>query len=106
MPHTRREPIRKLVVERLSRIAVHQVKLGVPLRMTTRRMDVQPAKEAAPGIEHPFGRLVLEVLLPESDDAALGDEECQLLFFARGEEVELDPGDFGPKTGRQLSGDG
>lgn len=76
--------------------------MGELLRLATRRVHVQPAKAPPPVLELPFWGLVDELLVPERDDTALRDVEGKLRAFARGEEVELEVGDFGAKVGSEL----
>lgn len=103
MPHATRKPIPRLKVERLPSILVHQMELGIPLRMSTRRMDMQSPEERAPFVQHPLWLLILEILVSKGDNASLGDEEGELLFLTRAEEMELNTRDFRAKARRQLS---
>ena len=53
-------------------------------------------------MKEPLWLLVVEVLVAEDDDAALGDVERELLSAARVERVQLDAFDLGAELGREL----
>ena len=64
-------------------------------------MDVQ-GTEVPRKLLLPLRSNVLEVLVPEDDDAALRDQERQLILLAVVELGQLQPADLGPNDGREL----
>jgi hypothetical protein len=87
------------------RAAVHEVHFGVALGGAGGRVDVQAA-EVFDVLEGVWDGESGEVLVAESDDFLLGDEEGEFVLTFGGELGELDAGDFGANGGGDVLDDG
>jgi len=78
------------------------MELGIPLHVRVRRVLVCPAKMTGDG-DLAFGGEVLEVLVAEDEDLALGSVECEFVQPRFGELRDLDTRDLGSKVGAEVT---